>query len=160
MWEAISDIVRSPNVSIIVILLVFLVLLGVVMVRSGMLNVHTDSVQVGAATRERDIMRQQIEWCRMHFQEMEHSMPKPDNYNEWRGRYVAERVFDEYVEWITFNHFSKSPAYIEIKQDKIVALVRSLTVLDYFHDQEFEDFLRQDTKNCIEKLIQIRMVYR
>lgn len=160
MWQAISEVVRSPNVSIVVILVIFLVLLGVIMSKAGMLNIHTEAVQIGVETRERDIMRQQVEWTRMHFEEMENLMEKPEGYNPWRGKYIAERVYDEYVEWIMLNHFSKSPAYIEIKQDKVVAIVNKYTEMEYFHTREFEQWLRDDTKKCIEKLIQIRTVYR
>ena len=73
---------------------------------------------------------------------------------------IAEMVYDEYVEWITFNHLSTSSAYIEIKQDKIVNLVHSLTQNPAFHTKEFEDQLREDTKQSIEKLVQIRGVYK
>lgn len=160
MWEAISEVVSSPNVSIVALMIIFTALLGVIMSKTGMLNIRTNAVQIGTETRERDIIRQQIEWTRMHFEEMENLMEKPEGYNKWRGKYVAERVYDEYVEWIMLNHFSKSPAYIEIKQDKVVALVNKLTEMEFFHTKEFEDFLREDTKKVIEKLIQIRNVYR
>ena len=160
MWEVIRDVILSPNVTIVVCFCIFILLLAVALSKTGFLTIHTEAVSLGAVSKERDVIRQQIEWARMHFYELEHSMAKPNLYDEWRGRYVAERVYDEYVEWIMFNHFSKSPAYIEIKQDKIVSLVKSLTVLDYFHSEEFEQFLREDTKKCIEKLIQIRNVYK
>lgn len=160
MWEAIRDVTLSSNAIIVIGFLIFILLIGVALSKTGLLSIHTEAVSVGAADRERNIMRQQIEWARMHFEAMEHSMKKPDNYDTWRGRFIAERVFDEYVEWITFNHFSKSPAYIEIKQDKIVALVRGMTVHDFFHTEEFENFLREDTRRCILQLIKIREVYK
>ncbi len=160
MWEAIRDITLSSNAIIVIGFLVFILILGVALSKTGLLSIHTEAVSVGAADRERNIMRQQLEWARMHFQDMEQTMDKPSLYNEWRGKYIAERVFDEYVEWIAFNHFSKSPAYIEIKQDKIIALVRSLTILDYFHSEEFENYMREDTKRSILQLIKIREVYK
>ena len=160
MWQAIRDVILSPNVTILCTFIIFILIVAVVLSKTGLLTIHTEAVSIGAVSRERDVIRQQIEWARMHFSELEHSMTKPELYDEYRGKYVAERVYDEYVDWIMFNHFSKSPAYIEIKQDKIVALVRSLTVNDYFHTEEFEQFLREDTRKCIEKLIQIRNVYK
>lgn len=163
MWEAISAVTQSGNSSNILIILLFvgfMVYTGIFMSKAGMLNIHTSSVRIGAAVRERDIMRQQIEWIRMHFEEMENLMEKPLGYNPWRGKYVAERVYDEYVEWIMLNHFSESSEYIEIKQDKVVAIVNKLTEMDYFHTPEFEEFLREDTKKCIKKMIRIRQVYK
>lgn len=160
MYEAVEHILISSNAAIVLIFLAFIAVIAVILARKGILNIHTSAVQLGAADQERDIIRQQLEWVRVHLEGVESSMSKPEGYNQWLGKYVVEAVYDEYVDWITFNHINSSPAYVEIKQDKLVSLIRKLVTRDEFRTQEFEDKIREDTQLCIEKLIQIRKVYK
>ena len=159
MWDAIRDVLTSTNATMILLFLMSVILIGVALFKTGLLNVHTKNVQIGASDKERSIIRNQIEWVKLHCEGLEGTIEKPENYNTWRGRYVAERVYDKYVDWITFNHISTSPTYIEVKQDQIVSLVNSLTDNPCFKTEEFERMLRQDTKDTIIKLVQIREVY-
>lgn len=160
MWESIEHMLLSPNATVILVFLAFVVIVGLVLSKTGLLNVHTENIQIGAADKERDIIRQQIEWIHLHCEAFEANMPKPDDYDAWRGKYIAERVYDECVNWITFNHITSSPAYIEIKQDNVVGLVRKYVRNDFFKTQEFDTLLREDVKQAVEKLIQIRKVYK
>ena len=160
MWETIRDVLMSPNVTVILVFLAFVFVLAIVLSKTGLLNIHTNVVQIGAAIQERNIIRQQIEWVKLHCEGMESQLPKAEGYNTWRGRYIAERVFDEYVSWITFNHLSTDSTYVEIKQDRIVNLVESLVEREEFKTKEFEKMLRDDTREALEKLVQIREVYK
>lgn len=160
MYETVEHVLVSSNAAIVLIFLAFIAVIAVILARKGILNIHTSAVQLGAADQERDIIRQQLEWVRVHLEGVESSMSKPEGYNQWLGKYVVEAVYDEYVDWITFNHINASPAYVEIKQDKLVSLIRKLVTRDEFKTPEFEDMIREDTRQCIEKLIQIRKVYK
>lgn len=160
MYETVEHILVSSNAAIVLIFLAFIAVIAVILAKKGILNIHTSAVQLGAADQERDIIRQQLEWVRVHLEGVESSMAKPEGYNQWLGKYVVEAVYDEYVDWITFNHINASPAYVEIKQDKLVSLIRKLVIKDEFRTKEFEDKIREDTQLCIEKLIQIRKVYK
>lgn len=161
MWDTIKELLLSPNATIILTFCMFVVIVGWILAKSGLLNVHTESVTIGAANAEREIIRQQVEFARLHFEALEAQLDfKDDDYDEWRGKYVAERLYDEVVDWITFNHLNMSSAYIEVKQEKIIVLLHSLTDRDELRTPEFEQFLRDDTRETIEKLIQIRNVYK
>lgn len=160
MWDAIAKILTNSNAFLVLVFLVIFTVIIIGLAHTGLLEIHTKAFRMGADDREREIIRQQVEWTGLHLEEMENTMPKPSGYKEWRGKYIVERIFDEYIDWIVLNHLSRSSSYIEIKQDKIVALVKKLTVLDYFHTAEFEEFLREDTKKSIIKLIQIREAYK
>lgn len=160
MWETIRDVLMSPNVTVILVFLAFVFILAIVLSKTGLLNIHTNVVQIGAAIQERNIIRQQIEWVKLHCEGMESQLPKPEGYDTWRGRYILERVYDEYVTWITFNHISTDSTYVEIKQDRIVNLVESLVEREEFRTKEFEKTLRDDTREALEKLVQIREVYK
>lgn len=160
MWQFLREVLHSPNATVAFFFILIVIVVAAFLSKSGLLTVKTEKIQLGAADREREILRQQIEWIRLHCEALESEMKKPENYNAWRGKYIVSRVYDEYVDWITFNHLSTSSSYIEIKQDRIVNMVSKLTDDPLFHSDEFEEFLRRDVKNCIEKLIQIRTIYK
>lgn len=160
MWQFFRDVLMSPNAGIVLTFGVFIVVIGWVLTKTGLLNIQTEKVTLGAATTEREIIRQQVEWTKLHFDGMEARLEKRDDTDQWRRKYIAECLYDEYVNWITFNHLNTSSAYIEVKQDKIVSLFRSLPVDKEYRTHEFEQYLRDDTRKSIEKLIRIREVYR
>ena len=73
---------------------------------------------------------------------------------------VVEKIYDECINWITFNHISASPAYVDIKAEKIVDLIHKYAHLEEFKTKEFDDLIKDDVRNCIEKLMTIRKVYK
>lgn len=159
MWETIEHVLTSGNAWVVLILFIFLGFVLLLLSRNGLLQIDTGNIQIGAATGEREIIRQQVEWTRLHYEGLENSMPKPEGYDHWRGRYIAERLIDEVVDWIVYNHINDSKQYIEIKQDKIINILRKYTVKEEFTSEEFEEFMREDTEKCIKKLIQIRELH-
>ena len=160
MWEAIGGVLTSANAKSTLLFLAVCIIGAFVLVKTGMLQVHTEAVRLGAADRERNIIRQQLDWVRRHLLGLEAGIEKPEWYNPYLGKYVVELIYDEYVNWVTFNHLSKSQAYIQIKQDQIVDLVKSTVIRDEYKTAEFEEFLRKDTEMCILALLQIREVYK
>lgn len=160
MWESLRDVLISPNVTIVLCFVLCLILIGIAMSKSGLMSIYTSAVQIGTADRERNVLRQQIEWIRMHCQGLETTVPKPDDYDPWRFKYVVSRVSEEYMDWVILNHITSNAAYIEIKQDRVVNLVSSLTTKAEFQTPEFQDYIRKDTKEVIQKLLQIRNIYK
>lgn len=159
MWETIRAVLLSPNALSTLIFLGLIVASAIVMTKSGLLRIHTSAVQIGAADNERNIIRQQLDYVYHHLQGLEGSLQKPSDYNEYIGKLVVEAIYDEYVNWITFNHINRSPAYIELKQSIIADIVKRTTVKTEYKTQEFLDFAREDTKETILKLIEIRELY-
>lgn len=160
MWGAIRDVALSPNLTIILVFVIILIVIGITISHSGLLQVHTNAVEISVADRERNILRQQIEYIKLHHEGLESSIPKPKGYDAWRGKCIVNAVVTEYIEWITLNHLTNVAPYVEIKQDRIISIVHSLTIKDEYHSEEFEEFIRQDVKNCISKLVQIRNIYK
>ena len=160
MWESIASILTSTNAVAVLTFLCVCIIGGVVLVKTNLLQIHTNSVRLGAMDSERNIIRQQQDYVRLHLKSIENDLEKPDGYNEWLGRFVVMRVYAEYVEWISFNHLSRSEAYIKVKQNKLVDLINQYTYLDCFKTEEFIEFIRKDTKQMILDLIQIREVYK
>lgn len=160
MWEALGEILISSNAVAILLFMAFIVVFGAILSKKGLIQIHTSAVSVGSADRERDIIRQQVEWIHIHCEGFESTMHKPEGYNEWLGRYIVEKIYDECINWITFNHISASPAYVDIKAEKIVDLIHKYAHLEEFKTKEFDELIKEDVRNCIEKLLTIRKVYK
>lgn len=162
MWEQIGKILTGPNASIVLICVLVLALIIVVAADKGFITIHTKvaTISSGAADREREIIRQQTEWIKLHLEGMERGMAKPDFYDQWRGKFIVEAVYDEYVAMITYNHLSTESAYVDVKADKIVSIVLKYVEKPEFQTEEFENWLREDTKENIAKLVQIRKLYK
>jgi len=160
MWESIANILTSTNAVAVLTFLCVCIIGGVVLVKTNLLQIHTDSVRLGAMDTERNIIRQQQDYVRLHLKSVENDLDKPEGYNEWLGRFIVMRVYAEYVEWISFNHLSKSEAYIKVKQNKLIDLINQYTYKEEFKTEEFIEFIRKDTRQMILDLIQIREVYK
>ena len=160
MWESIANILTSTNAVAVLTFLCVCIIGGVVLVKTNLLQIHTDSVRLGAMDTERNIIRQQQDYVRLHLKSIENDLEKPEGYNEWLGQFVVMRVYAEYVEWISFNHLSKSEAYIKVKQNKLVDLINQYTYKEEFKTEDFIEFIRKDTRQMILDLIQIREVYK
>lgn len=159
MWEAISNVLNGENVFPVLFFLIFLILIFLLLIKTGVLSIRTNVIRIGSNEHERTIIRQQIEWTKLYCKGLEAKIPHPEGYNKWRGLYISERIFDEIVTWITFNHISLNEDYVEIKQTRIINLVNSLTEKDEFRTEEFQEQIRREMKFVINKLIQIRKLY-
>lgn len=160
MWESIGEILTSDNAIIVICFLGFMAFMAVLMIKKGIINIHTDAVSIGAADKERKIIRMQMEWVIQHLESLEASIEKSDKYNEWRGRYVVERMYDYYVDRITQNHITNATEYVEVLQANLMDIVDSLTVLPEYKTDEFKEMIKEDTKYVVSKLVQIRKVYK
>ena len=160
MWEAIKEILTSSNAFIVLIFLSVIVIVAVVLIKGGYINFDSESLKINYGERERNIIRQQQDYVWLHLQEAEANLPKPEGYDKNLGQVIILSVYKEYDSWITFNHISKSEAYIGVKQKRLIALVNSLTVKEDFKTDDFIEMLKRDTKETICELIKIREVYK
>lgn len=160
MWETISNILTSSN-AVSVLLFLSVCLIGAfVLIKTGMLQIHTEAVRVGAVDDERTIIRHQLDYVKHHLRGLERKLAKPEGYNEYLGKFIIEVVYDEYVNWVTFNHISRSEKYISVKQNQIVDIISQYTIRDEFKSDEFIEFVKKDTKEIILELINIREIYK
>ena len=160
MWETITQVLTGPNAFVVLCFLGFMALVMVLLSKSGVLRITTSAIQLGASDIERNIIRQQLDYVILHLTGLEANLPKPEGYNEYLGKLVVEKIYDEYINWITFNHINKSSAYVALKQERVINILRQYTVREEFKSEEFENFIREDTKKVLEDLIKIREVYK
>lgn len=160
MWQTISEVLTSPNAFVVLVFLAFVAVVLYILIKSGVLKISTSAVQIGSGDIERNIIRQQLDYVLLHLNGLEAKLDKPEDYNEILGKFIIEKVYDEYVNWITFNHINKTPAYVELKQERVIAIIRQYTTKEEFRSEAFEQMMREDTKRTIEDLIRIREVYK
>lgn len=165
MWDAIATVLTNANAILVLIFLSIFFLVFALIAKTGLVQIHTSSFRMGADMRERDIIRQQTEWAHTYcaglktqVDEMCKDLPA---YNPYTTMYILERMYSEVVEWITYNHINLDSDYISIKQDKVRALVASLTVLpEVFTSKMFLKQTDKWTEEIIHKLVKIREVYK
>jgi cell division protein FtsI/penicillin-binding protein 2 len=165
MWDAIAKVLTNSNALLVLIFLVIFFLLFVLLARTGLVQIHTNSFRMGADTRERDIVRQQTEWAHIYVTGMRGTVDdlckNVAGYDPYITMYILERMYSEVVEWITYNHINLDSDYISIKQDKIKALLASLTVKpEVFTSKQFYRKVDEWTEEIIHKLVKIREVYK
>lgn len=159
MWDFIKAVSTSVYIIPVLIFTLIVLLTVILLIKKGLISVNTKAVRVGTSESERAIIRQQIEWVHLHCDSLEKSLPHPQNYDIWRGKYILERMYDEIVDWITFNHICTSEGYISIKQERIWATIQSLVRKEEFSTPEFKEFIYKDTEYIIRRLVHIRQVY-
>lgn len=160
MWDTIKAVLTSSNASIVLIFLMVIVLVAVALIKGGYINFDSESLKINYGERERNIIKQQQDYVWLHLQAMEANLPKPKGYDKNLGQVIILTVYKEYVSWISFNHLTKSDAYISVKQNKLVAIVNALTVKEDFKSEEFINMIKEDTKETIAELIKIREVFK
>lgn len=162
MWKAISEVLTSENGIAVAVLLVLLIVVVIFGVRSGLLNIKTDKIQIGrdASDIERTIVRNQIEWCKLAIPGLDGKMPHPKGFNPYRAKYIFERVFDEEVTWVIFNHIEDKPTYIQLKQEYIWNLIQTLVEKDEYRSDEFKEMVYSHVESVIRNLVRIRKEYQ
>lgn len=160
MWDAIKSVLTSSNAWFIVIFLMIIFIVATILLINGKLIINSKHFKLGSSEKERNIIRQQLEWAKYHCEAFEKNVPRVEQTDSWRVKYILEKIYDEIVDWISFNHIADNPSYIGVKQDKIVYLVHSLTTLEIYHGAEVEKIIRDDVEFIIKRLVEIRQLYK
>lgn len=158
MWQAIEKILLSDNSVIVLFFLVIIILLLAHLSNKGVFKWHTEKLTIGASENERAIIRQQVEWTELEIESLA-SAEIFSHVDEWRTKYILEKIFDEILQWIIFNHIKDSPEYISIKQEKIWNMTQTLVIREEFRSDEFKDFIYKEVDKIIKRLIFLRRQY-
>ena len=160
MWEAVSTVLTSANAWLVLILVLIIVVLLIFAGKRGIFAIHTDKFTVGSNDSELTIIRQQADWAYLYVMSLEGKLTGiTTEHDRYFTKYLLERCYDSVVKWITYNHISDNPAYIEIKQSEISSIVFSEDVGEGFRTQEFKTRLNNWVQEIILNLIQIRKIY-
>ena len=162
MWEAIGNVLSGSNASLVLIFLFLITIIASVLSRKGILSITTKGLTLGADIRERDIIRQQVDWTHSFVTGLYATIqPMTDGkYNGYYTRFILEMCYSEIVDWITFNHIKLDSDYISVKQTRIKSIVYSLDIDPQFKTPKFEKQIDSWVEEIIKKLSTIREVYR
>lgn len=161
MWEAILGILTSGNFLQIVLGIAALVILFSVLVKKGLISFKGKGLKVGHSDEEeRTIIRTQIQWCEADVESMlreivNNSMEVNDNI--YKACYTVEKVLDELVKIVIFNHITLEPQYIKLKQDLIWSTVSKINPEPVW--DKLEPLVRERVENAIRNLYEIRQFY-
>ena len=109
----------------------------------------------------RDIIRKQINYANNVIQELETNyLFKFQNESQeviWQIKYSAEKIIDNVNQWITLNHMNRGDEhYIDAKQKEVLNIIRNIVKTDEVHKEEFQNHMKDEVRNLIENLIDIR----
>lgn len=161
MWEAIGQIFTSGNGVSIAIVLVLITALIIIGARHGYIKIKTSKFAIVGETRgnERLVMQKQLSWLYDAVFAFEHKIPKPEGYNEFRGRYILSILYIDIIDWVLNNHIEESQRYIKIKQSEIWNKTQTLVGKDELKTQKFKNAVDEYVKYIIHNLVLIRKEY-
>lgn len=160
--ENISEIVNGNN-GIPVLVFVALVLMGLYWTaKRGLISFKGKGLSVGQ-TRENElrIVREQL-------QAMEGMADASINYlpeelrtgcSYYRAKYVIAKFKDLMEQCIIYNHITKDPMYIKLKQDAAYNIIMKLTDDKFFRAPEFKAYLNDLVKSILETCVDVRETY-
>lgn len=159
MWESIQNILTSGNFLKSVIGLSILVILLAVLAKKGLVSFKGKGLKVGNSDTERTIIRNQIMYCKTEISDFYNKIPNFEGRDDWRLRYIMEKCLDVLVDAVSLNHITIEPVYIELKcravWDEVIQNAGNTSILT----DDFKKVIYDETKQIIEKLVEIREFY-
>ena len=162
MWTALQEILTSDNFWKTVIGIGALVILFAILAKKGLISFRGKGLKIGHSDEEeRTIIRTQIQWCEADVESMlreivNNSMGEGDNI--YKACYTVEKVLDELVKIIIFNHITLEPSYIRLKQDLVWSVVSKINPEPVW--DKLEPIIRERVENAIRTLYEIRQYYK
>lgn len=157
----IAMLLQSPNAPWLMLIVCAAVVYASYLFKTGMVRIKTDKVQIGrtAAEIETVILRRQIEYINHAVNATMRKIPRHDKFDEWRAKYVLEKVIDAMTSWALFNHLDTSDRYVHLKQDEIWDIVQQYTWHEVYQSQAFRQYVDSIVADILESLVDIRQQY-
>ena len=162
MWQALQGILTSDNFWKVTISIGALVVLFAVLVKKRLISFKGHGLKVGHSDEEeRTIIRTQIQWAEADVEtmlrEIMNKFSKDNNINEYKARYTIEKVLDELVKIVIFNHITLEPQYIQLKQDLVWSVVSKINPEPVWN--ALEPIVKDRVEVAIRNLYEIRQYY-
>lgn len=160
--DSVMNGLMSNNGWIIALLIAVIAFLIIKSAKAGLFSFKSDKIKIGKDARltEQAVIRHQIEFAKTAIEGFERDIPKSENYDQFRGRYILEKLFDEVINWIIFNHIERTKTYVSIKQDIIISIIKKHTINDIYAQQDFVKQVKKYVEYMINKLVDIREEYQ
>lgn len=124
---------------------------------TGKLKLSFRGLKIGTDEKERLIIGRQTRYVENELAALASTLLRehPD-FDPWRTKYICEKVLDEFVRAIYMNHITDTEGYIDDRYETILTIVQQLAEKDYFWNEEFKKFLKDNTERMVRKLYKIR----
>ena len=161
MWEAISKLGTTP---LTLLFAAGLIICIIIMIKKGIISFKGKGLTVGNSNDERDIertiIRSQIQYVKSAVSDFYDDIPDFPERDEWRLKYICEKIVSVFTDIISFNHISKEKIYTEMKQASIWEVIINNTAASIMTSDEFKDVVYTKTAEILDKLISIREYYK
>ena len=162
--EWLVDLINSSNAIPIIIIAILLVVIIAILAKKGIFSFNAFGLKIDNGNDERDIertiIRSQIQYVKSAVSDFYDDIPDFEGRDEWRLRYICERIISVFTNIISFNHISKEKIYTEMKQSEIWAVIINNTTASIMTSDEFKDVVYTKTAEILDKLISIRDYYK
>ena len=161
MWEAISKLGTTPFTLLFAAGLIICI---IIMIKKGIISFKGKGLTVGNSNDERDIertiIRSQIQYVKSAISDFYDDIPNFEGRDEWRLRFICEKIISVFTDIISFNHISKEKIYVQMKQASIWEVIINNTTAGIMTSDEFKDVVYAKTAEILDKLIEIREYYK
>ena len=161
--EWLASVLNNPNSWKSFIFFFITLITLIILVKKGIISFKGKGLTVGNNDErdiERTIIRSQIQYVKSAVSDFYDDIPDFPNRDEWRLRFICEKIMSVFTDIITFNHISKEKIYTEMKQASIWAVIINNTAADIMTSDEFKDVVYAKTEEILDKLISIREYYK
>ena len=162
--EWLASVLTSNNAIPIIIIVVLLVVIIAILAKKGIVSFNAFGLKIDNGNDERDIertiIRSQIQYVKSAVSDFYDDIPDFPNRDEWRLKYICERIISVFTNIISFNHISREKIYTEMKQSEIWAVIINNTASEIMTSDEFKNVVYTKTAEILDKLISIREYYK
>lgn len=158
MLESIGDAIASDNWISITVLAVITFISVFAGLKHGRIKLKTDrfTIEGEARDKERLLMKKQSEYAHSACKGFEKRITRFEGYNNLLSALIAEKAYDEIVNWIMTNHLEDNPDYISNKQEIVWNIVSAEIVDDRFRSEKFKKQVYECIEQIVKRLVQIR----
>ena len=161
--EWLASILNNPNSWKSFIFFFITLIILIILVKKGIISFKGKGLTVGNNDErdiERTIIRSQIQYVKSAISDFYDDIPNFEGRDEWRLRYICEKIISVFTDIISFNHISKEKIYVQMKQASIWAVIINNTTADIMTSDEFKNTVYVKTAEILDKLIEIREYYK
>ena len=161
--EWLASILNNPNSWKSFIFFFITLIILIILVKKGIISFKGKGLTVGNNDQrdiERTIIRSQIQYVKSAVSDFYDDIPDFPNRDEWRLKYICEKIISVFTDFISFNHISREKIYVQMKQASIWAVIINNTTADIMTSDEFKDVVYANVAEILDKLIEIREYYK
>ena len=163
MWESIQGILTSDNFFKSVIGIGILVILLAILAKKGLISFKGKGLKVGNSDSmeiERNIIRSQMQYVKSAVSDFYDDIPNFEGRDEWRLRFICEKIVSIFMDIISLNHISREKIYTEMKQASVWAVIINNTSSNIITSDDFKSVVYTKTAEILDKLVSIREYYK